>query len=155
MESMADEYVDVFMCIECRNPRVSENSRVKKDYALISGKCLKGHPFDLKLPMDQEHKWIGYLKNSIYKCRCGMPLEDFKVKEGAKETLLTLKCTKHKQTRKVDTVLWLTISTDKETQKTMEQDLGVEPSITNMKFRELGKENGKNEEQSTPQKWSK
>ncbi|MEM2144695.1 MAG: hypothetical protein QW279_05005 [Candidatus Jordarchaeaceae archaeon] len=151
---MFDEYADVFTCIECRNPRVAENSKVKKDYAIISGKCLKGHPFDLKLPMDQEHKWIGHLKNSIYKCRCGMPLEDVKVKEGEKETELTLKCTKHKQTRKLDTVLWLTISTDKETQKTIEQELGVGPDITNTRFGEL-KGNGKKEEQSTPQKWTK
>nr|MDO8082581.1 hypothetical protein [Candidatus Freyarchaeota archaeon] len=153
---MADEYVDIFMCIECRNPRVATDSKVKKDYALISGKCLKGHPFDLKLPMDQEHKWIGYLKNSIYKCRCGMPLEDFKVKEGKKETQLTLKCTKHKQTRNVDTVLWLTISTDKETEKTMQQELGPEPGTTIPKPKELEREKAdKNEEQSAPQKWSK
>jgi hypothetical protein len=153
MESMFDEYADVFTCIECRNPRVAENSKVKKDYAIISGKCLKGHPFDLKLPMDQEHKWIGHLKNSIYKCRCGMPLEDVKVKEGEKETELTLKCTKHKQTRKLDTVLWLTISTDRETQKTIEQDLRVEPDLT--RFGELDKGNNRKEEQSTPQKWTK
>ncbi|WXG39732.1 MAG: hypothetical protein WED07_02690 [Candidatus Freyarchaeum deiterrae] len=151
---MADEYVDVFTCIECRNPRVATDSKVRKDFAIISGKCLKGHPFDLKLPMDQEHKWIGYLRNSIYKCRCGMPLEDVKIKEGEKETLLTLKCTKHTQTRNVDTVLWHTISADKDTQKAMQHDeeLELDSYINNLEAKKIDKA-GRKEEQSSPQKW--
>jgi S-adenosylmethionine synthetase len=153
---MADEYADVFTCIECRNPRVAIESRVKNDFALISGKCLKGHNFDLKLPMDQEHKWIGHLRNSIYKCRCGMPLEDVKIKDGEKETQLTLKCTKHTQERKVDTVLWLTISTDKETQKTLqkEQELELDSYINSVQSKKLVKEKpGKKDGDSAPRKW--
>lgn len=118
---MSEEYKDVFICVKCRNPRVTKLARIVKNNALITGKCLKGHPFNLKLPIEQEHKWIGYLRDSVYKCRCGMPLEEHKVKVGKKKTQLILKCTKHKQVTTIDTLLWNTMAADRETQKTLEQ----------------------------------
>jgi hypothetical protein len=85
-----------------------------------------------------------------------MPLEDVKVKEGNKETQLTLKCTKHTQTRNVDTVLWQTISADKETQKTMkqEQELELDSYINSVQPKKLEKvKAGKKDGDSAPQKW--
>jgi hypothetical protein len=128
VESMTDEYEDVFTCVKCRNPRVTKFAKVIKDNASVTGKCLKGHAFNLKLPMEHEHKWIGYLRDSIYKCKCGMPLEDHRIKVGKKKTHLILKCTKHKQSKTIDTILWNTISTDRETKRKLEEGYYPEPA---------------------------
>ncbi len=152
---MADEYADVFTCIKCRNPRITKSARVVKNNAIIIGRCLKGHDFDLKLPMENEHKWIGHLRDSIYKCKCGMPLEEHKVKVGKKKTQLILKCTKHKQVVTIDTILWNTISTDRETQKTLEKGYYPERYEISTDYKKPKKEIVKIEkkEPEKPQKW--
>ncbi|MBS7250337.1 MAG: hypothetical protein KIH08_07075 [Candidatus Freyarchaeota archaeon] len=152
---MSEEYKDVFICVKCRNPRVTKLARIVKNNALITGKCLKGHSFNLKLPIEQEHKWIGYLRESVYKCRCGMPLEEHKVKVGKKKTQLILKCTKHKQVTTIDTLLWNTMAADRETQKTLEQKYEP-PTFKTAKEPEKYEKNivkTKKKEVPEPQKW--
>ncbi|MGQ9721917.1 MAG: hypothetical protein ACUVXA_11415 [Candidatus Jordarchaeum sp.] len=152
---MSDEYVDVFTCVKCRNPRITKSARVVKNNAIIIGKCLKGHPFNLKLPMEQEHKWIGHLRDSVYKCRCGMPLEEHKIKVGKKKTQLVLKCTKHKQVTMIDTLLWNTISADREVQKTLEQGYKPEPYKVGKEPKKYEKDTAKTKKKETtePRKW--
>ncbi|MHA1261431.1 MAG: hypothetical protein ACTSSA_04950 [Candidatus Freyarchaeota archaeon] len=151
MEKMYDEYADVFTCVKCRNPRVAKIARVVKDYVIVTGKCLKGHSFKLKLPLIDEHKWMGYLENSIFKCKCGMPLSEHKVKEGRKKTTLILKCPTHKQTRTVDTILWNTIKADRETQETLRHPKPYKPAPEPEQEKETIKIEKKNPHK--PQKW--
>lgn len=104
-------YEDLFICEKCKNPLTAGIVRINRDVAQCTTACKNNHKKTIELPMADKLNWIKPLTKAIYRCRCGEECTDLKMSTIGEITKLILYCKKHnKRNRKIDTILWNSIS---------------------------------------------
>jgi hypothetical protein len=131
------DYEDLFFCEKCKTPLTAGIVRINRDVAQCTTACKNNHKKIIELPMSDKLNWIKPLTKAIYRCRCGEECTDLKMITTGEIIKLILYCKKHnKRNRKIDTILWNSISIARnellESPFVVEQELPPPPTPENV-----------------------